>query len=391
MKCVKFLVVLGLTAVLSVSSASGQVCGDINGDGGSVDVSDWVYLIYWLYDGPAPPYPSLADMDGRSGLTIGDVSYFQNYLFEYGPPPDCSGAGTYSYAAAESDTIFLPRLMGIPESVESLVIPIFTSLQTNTVGFYVPAIESAESNGVFRFDSLSVQDGATMNENFGGRTIWGDTLILVATSQYSNSLISGVKAYYNTHFTRVASGLGNISFEATDRGDSRRFAVVKDDGDLYIPVVHYLDAMPEFLQAPTDELTFAAVRLFPSNDSYDIDITATSGTINWEVETDADWLTFSSTAGTTPSTLNVTVGEIDMPAGIYTGTISLHNVDDVYGFDQGIDIGVQLKLISPHPSMDANCDGMLNISDLTYLVNYLYGIPLGPAPCDPCTGLFPDE
>jgi hypothetical protein len=396
MKCVKFLVILGLTAVLSVSSASGQVCGNVNGDpGGSVDISDMVYLLNWLYDGPAPPNPSMADMDGRSGLTIADVTYFQQYLFgnPSGPAPDCSGGGTYSYAVAESDSIFLPRLLGIPESIESLVIPIVTVLQANTVGYYIPAIKAAESNGIFRFDSVSTQSGGSATEIYMGRKIWGDTLILVASGTYSSDVISGVRSYYGAHFTRVAPGLGDISFEATDRGDgdSRRFAVVKDDGDLYIPVVSHLDDAPEFLQAPTEELAFSAVRLFPSNDSYDLDITATMGTIDWEAETDADWLTLSSWTGTTPATLTVSVGEIDLPAGNYVGTINLHNVSGGYEYDQGIEIPVRLSLISPHPSMDANCDGLLNISDLTYLVNYLYGIPLGPAPCDPCTGLFPDE
>ena len=60
---------------------------DINFDG-SVDVSDLVYFVAFLFEGgPPPPCFEEGDIDGSGVLDISDLVYFVDYLFAGGPPP----------------------------------------------------------------------------------------------------------------------------------------------------------------------------------------------------------------------------------------------------------------------------------------------------------------
>jgi hypothetical protein len=68
------------------------ICGDVNNDGNStVDISDLVYLVdYMFLGGPEPPIMSSADCDGSGGgIDISDLVCFVDYMFNGGPPPVC--------------------------------------------------------------------------------------------------------------------------------------------------------------------------------------------------------------------------------------------------------------------------------------------------------------
>jgi hypothetical protein len=48
--------------------------GDVNGNGIAGEIGDLVYLLQYLFgDGPAPPNPIDADMDGTAGINVGDA------------------------------------------------------------------------------------------------------------------------------------------------------------------------------------------------------------------------------------------------------------------------------------------------------------------------------
>ena len=70
------------------------LCGDVNGDG-KVDISDAVYLTFYLFKSGSPPhcdpfpYTSCADAGGNGEVTISDVVYLINYLLKSGPAPIC--------------------------------------------------------------------------------------------------------------------------------------------------------------------------------------------------------------------------------------------------------------------------------------------------------------
>jgi len=79
-----------------VSSDCVGMCGNVNGDV-SVNVSDVVYMINYIFtDGPAPQ-PIIACMDSNTdaSVNIADAFYVLNYIFlGGGAPGDCSaGAG----------------------------------------------------------------------------------------------------------------------------------------------------------------------------------------------------------------------------------------------------------------------------------------------------------
>jgi hypothetical protein len=65
------------------------ICGDCNGDS-SVDVSDVVYLINYLFvGGPGPVLYQSGDVNHDLEEDVADVVYLINYLFIDGPPPSC--------------------------------------------------------------------------------------------------------------------------------------------------------------------------------------------------------------------------------------------------------------------------------------------------------------
>jgi hypothetical protein len=75
----------------NIKFAASYLCGDANGDG-SVDISDAVYLIAYIFAGGSAPNPLLAgDANCDSAVDISDVVYLIAYIFSGGPAPcvDC--------------------------------------------------------------------------------------------------------------------------------------------------------------------------------------------------------------------------------------------------------------------------------------------------------------
>ena len=67
------------------------ICGDIDDNGGSVDIADLTYLVDHMFnEGPEPPVVSAADMDGSPGLNIGDLVHLVEYMFNSGAAPSCT-------------------------------------------------------------------------------------------------------------------------------------------------------------------------------------------------------------------------------------------------------------------------------------------------------------
>jgi hypothetical protein len=63
------------------------ICGDANGDG-SVDISDVVYLIAYIFSGGSAPVPLAAgDANNDTTVDISDAVYLIAYIFSGGAPP----------------------------------------------------------------------------------------------------------------------------------------------------------------------------------------------------------------------------------------------------------------------------------------------------------------
>jgi hypothetical protein len=72
-----------------VNIATVFIRGDANGDG-TINVSDVVYLINYLFiGGPAPVPLAAGDVNCDGIVNVSDVVYLINYLFIGGPPPGC--------------------------------------------------------------------------------------------------------------------------------------------------------------------------------------------------------------------------------------------------------------------------------------------------------------
>jgi hypothetical protein len=66
------------------------ICGDVDGSG-SVDISDIVYLLTYIFQGGSPPLPlSSGNVNCDSNFDISDVVYLILYIFAGGSPP-CAG------------------------------------------------------------------------------------------------------------------------------------------------------------------------------------------------------------------------------------------------------------------------------------------------------------
>ncbi len=65
------------------------VCGDVNNNG-NVTIADLIYLVQYLFNsGVPPPVPQAADVNSSGTLTIADLTYLVQFLFNSGPPLNC--------------------------------------------------------------------------------------------------------------------------------------------------------------------------------------------------------------------------------------------------------------------------------------------------------------
>jgi hypothetical protein len=75
------------------TTLTGNVCGDINGNGGfDPDIADLIFLVTYMFqEGPTPPDMAACDMDGNGTPEpdIADLIYLVTFMFQNGPPLMC--------------------------------------------------------------------------------------------------------------------------------------------------------------------------------------------------------------------------------------------------------------------------------------------------------------
>jgi len=79
-------------------------CGDADGSG-SIDVSDAVYILTYIFFGGSPPDPIYdGDADNNGFLDISDVVYLVTYIFAGGPEPCPQPSGSLiNYSACKDN------------------------------------------------------------------------------------------------------------------------------------------------------------------------------------------------------------------------------------------------------------------------------------------------
>ena len=81
---VAFIIAVGLAIGLGAES-NAQFCGDVNGSQ-TVNISDIVYLMYYLFNGGSPPVLA-GDANCDAATNVGDAVYIISYVFKGGKAP----------------------------------------------------------------------------------------------------------------------------------------------------------------------------------------------------------------------------------------------------------------------------------------------------------------
>ncbi len=396
MRWILFLLVGAL--LLCFAGSVGAICGDINGSG-HVDIADMVYLMSYVAwpDGstPAPVNMADANVDGRAGITYSDVVMLVHSIF--GPfdiafPPNTCGLGlTYTWGAS-ADSVFFPQMISVPEGVDTVVMPVITVLDSNTRGVYIPFVISSGVTDKFKFDRVISNVGSGI---FGGP--WtaqpaSDTVclqwVVADWPGWPPGLVAGRKSVTSLRYIRTAPGTGSIVPPMVNRSSLWKPSVVKNE-DLFLPVTSYYNFAfpPETLKVVSAPLAFDAVAGYASADSFIVSFSSSGLPISFELTPDNPWITIVDTGAVgfrTPCNVVVKATAASSGVGDYATQIHFTNLSpSAPSTVAQLDATMHVRAPNLYPFGDLDCDGIVDISDLTKIIDHLY-LSLAPlVPCQP--------
>ncbi len=387
------LMLLVAALLLCFAGSVGAICGDIEGDG-SVDLSDVVHLLIYVSEPmgsiPAPVNMADANVDGRAGITFSDVvtivhSIFGPYDIPY-PPNTCNLGLTYTLGAS-GDSVFFPQMLTVPDGVDTVIMPVVTVLDANSRGIYVPFLATEAVN--FKLDKIT-----TVSAN---RIILGpfssfqqqDTVCLEwAVLDWPSDLAVGRKSITSLQYIRTAPGAGSITPTFVNRSSLWRPSVIKNE-DLFIPFIGYYNFAfpPETLKVSTGAMAFDAVAGYASTDSFVVSFTSSGLPISFELTPDDPWITIVDTGAVgfrTPCNVVIKATAAASGIGDYATQIHFTNLSPSAPTTvAAIDATMHVRAPIIYPFGDLDCDGIVDISDLTKIIDRLY-ISLSPlVPCQP--------
>jgi uncharacterized protein (TIGR02145 family) len=157
-------VVVAFIALISGSATGSDVCSDANGDG-TVNISDAVYLITYIFAGGMEPQPLVAgDVNYDGAVNISDAVYMIAYIFASGPAPVCQ-----RYTAPVTTTI-------IPQDSGTAI------LSYDTAGTVVLGESSVYAQGIAVGDIIIGQNDALAPNGFlrkvTSKTLQGTSIVL---------------------------------------------------------------------------------------------------------------------------------------------------------------------------------------------------------------------
>ncbi|HEX3748450.1 MAG TPA: hypothetical protein VHW09_31200 [Bryobacteraceae bacterium] len=116
-------------------------------------------------------------------------------------------------------------------------------------------------------------------------------------------------------------------------------------------------------------LTFNANYGGPVTAAQPVNVTSTSGAVNFSVTSDSSWLSAAMTTGTTPQTLNVTATPGTLSPGTYNGNLTLISGSNT----SMVSVTFNIAGVAGSPC-DVNQDGHINIVDVQKMVNEALGL-----------------
>lgn len=382
MKRIKLLIGLVVLSLSSSQALSQTVCGDANGDG-SVDIGDIVtifaYLSYGDIVGPG------ADCDNRSGVTIGDAQAITDYIFDSGAL-DCSIQDVYTFPPSLNDTIFLPFMVGIPDDVDSVKLPIITFFEAGTRAVYVPT-QTYETNGPWLFNLSRI------DREYGllgyGQKVASDTAIVMVCEipDAPESILAGRHSFFELVFRRTQPGLAAINCASVIRSETLKMRpAVSKGGNLYTPVIQYYQVpvpTPVVTVSPSP-LNMEAKAGFWSTATYQVSFISDLGPVSFNLAPSDSWLLIdnpSPTGYTTPATITVRANASALAPGDYAGQITIADISpaDAEFVPAVVDVTLAVTVPMTFPPGDINCDGNVTIGDISVLIDCLF-INVRPIP-----------
>ena len=130
----------------------------------------------------------------------------------------------------------------------------------------------------------------------------------------------------------------------------------------------------------TPDSLFSGAGRFTDPDPQSFTVVSSGVSFDWNL-TKPTWVTVSPTSGISGQSVDVTPNISGLTAGIHYGDILVYSTGAVSSPKK---VTVKLTLKQQYPSLDANCDGIYNISDIVVQIDYIFG---NGQICDPCSGL----
>ncbi|MCH9025481.1 MAG: hypothetical protein IH931_09135, partial [candidate division Zixibacteria bacterium] len=308
------------------SSFSSTLCGDANDDE-LLNIIDLITMIDYTKGVPVSPFNAAnADCDGVTGITLSDIVALSANFFAM-IPLNCSVSGSYSYSAAGNDTIYIPRLLNVPEDIDNVSLLVFGSFDQDAGGLYVPLLEQGTgSNSVFDLTG-------TIPSNLGvgsGTEIGADTTLLLQVDLFQRSdFLNNNENLMILNYTRVSAGVGNIAPEAVDLATPLDL-VLERGGDLFVPVIAYYDATAGAggFELSTKSLTFNAFADSLAIETRMLGINHNGLAVGFELVTTESWLDVNISNGVTPGMITVTADATGLGPLDYNGYIRI-KYDDI--------------------------------------------------------------
>jgi len=190
------------------------------------------------------------------------------------------------------------------------------------------------------------------------------------------------------HFSRIGDGTANIVTELFDFEGAQKWAISNGDGDLYRPVIVTVDVAvpPDSLTVSDTDISFETMAGNTSLDSSNIEFGSTGLPIQFNLVPSEAWIMIDGSImpvlWTTPTTVLVTVDSDQMPVGTHNGRIDIVPEDGSVVAEVDF-INVTLTVYEPnlYPNGDFDCNGIIDIGDLTYMIAYLF---IGGPPPEHC-------
>ena len=374
-------VALLITFLIVGSSFSSTLCGDVTDDD-VLNIIDIVTIIDYTKGLPVTPFNAAnADCDGVTGITLSDIVALSANFFAM-IPLNCSISGSYSYSAAGNDTIYIPRLLDVPEEIDNVSLMIVGSFDQDAGGLFLPFLEQGTgSNAVFELIS-------SIPSNLGvgsGTEIGNDTTLLLQIDAYQYPhFLNNNENLLMLNYTRVSAGAGNIAPEAIDL-DTPLDLVLERGSDLLVPVIAYYDATAGAggFELSTNSLTFNAFADSLAIETRLLGVGHNGLAVGYELETTESWLNVDINNGVTPATITVNADATGLGPLDYTGYIRI-NYENI---SQPADSILVTMSVHPtgsitFPAGDLNCDGGFNILDLVYIVDFIFRGGPTAFPCE---------